>query len=50
MGSPSKHMRPTAGFFFIRSGYILVMQVYAFCKTWSVVEHGVECYFWSGVF
>ena len=36
--------------FFIRSGCLLVMHLFAFCKAWSIVEHGAECYFWSGVF
>ena len=40
MQSLSKQMRPTADFF-IRSGCLLVMHLYAFYKTWSVVEHGV---------
>ena len=28
--------------YFIRNGCLLVMHLYAFCETWSVVEHGVE--------
>ena len=36
--------------FLISSGCLLVIHLYAFCKIWSVVEHGVECYFRSIVF
>ena len=36
-------------FFFYKWVSMLVMHFYAFCKTWCVVEHGVECYFWSFV-
>ena len=41
----SKQMQSTADLFFIRRGCLLVMHLCAFCITWSVVEHGVECYF-----
>ena len=36
--------------FYKKSVCLLVMHLYAFCKTWSAVEHGVECYFGSIVF
>ena len=32
-------------FFFVKRGCLLVMHLYVFCKTWSIVEHGVMCYF-----
>ena len=40
MESLSKQMRPTTDFVFKK----WVSAVH-FCKIWSVVEHGVECYF-----
>ena len=46
MESLSKHCEPRL-IFFIRSGCLLVMHLYALCKTLSVVDHGVECYDWS---
>ena len=44
MGSLSKKKcDPLLSFFFIKSGCLLVMHLYVFCKTRSVLEDGVEC-------
>ena len=32
--------------FFVRRGCLLDMHLYAFCKTWSIVDHGVLFLAW----